>query len=892
MVQSANSVRLGAALTLVVALAGCVTGPPPGGPTGTLEPGGSVVHESGVALLAPDGSLANAVDVTIEPAEDPTSDVPLPAGLEAVGEAYRISSSAGSAANPGFPLVVSSVIEPGEDLDDLRIAVLDRDGAFGEPYPPGDEATGLRPSWIVLETAYDVESRRLLAPVLALTSYGWDAIVVRSDAFEGISTTGTNATITGQQTDPGFVGVCGTGFGHAPETCDFTDETLAAALFEDAYDELTGFGFTTNPRLERALVAVDFDGSSLGVGVTLGGYRIELRPASTEIAAGMYSSSTGRVWIALDTDGLTEDDRTRVRHEYVHATQYGYAPSFDSDAEWLRSRWVIEGQAVLLESSYGAVVRASGPRRAVDDPLERSRWTGSTLGPFPSSEYHAQDFWLYLANRFGHTTAAFLEPFMTEGMRTVDIDQALRQAYPSDFGAGGLAGGLSLAYWSWVKDQVFQRAVASGTRGPTCTFAGSTARETMLAYDPSAPPSSTTVDLPPLTSHVYRIDLAAAGTTPYAARLVVESSSAAVRSTFFPQVPSSPTGCFGQPDASDREVAVDGDARTHYVLVSNTSRTRSHAHTLSFPDPRTLAVTSPSDGASFEEGVAVVAAATAVGYDDPRITWTWRRPLDRASFTFGTTGSDEPIRLPTLCDGTYVLEAEAREGLFGPVVSTSIDLTIDDRGAADPPAACAPTVRIDAPFDGATYASGEAIALLAAVANDSPPSSPRYPVEWRLGGPAGALLATGLTGEVASGFAAGTVELHVSYGSASDQVTLSVIDATNAPPDATITDPHDGTTYSFFDPEAGATGVAVSVSGEGTSPDEGTLTGASLTWSMRQTVPTVTAWTAEGSGDTIDVTLPYASCFTQTFEVRLTATDSEGLFDTDTVELFLIPPYC
>lgn len=894
MIGRARFARLGVVLTLVAALTACVTGAPPGGPTGTLEPGGGVVHESGTAVLAPDGSFTGSVDVTIEPVADPSTSVPLPAGVEAVGDAFRFSTSVGIAANPGFPFVVGIVLAPGQDLANLAIALLEPDGVYTDAAPPDDEATALDPSWIVLDAAYDAETGLVLAPVLAFTPAGWDAIVVRSDAHETLTTTATDAAIARHQADPGFLGVCGPGFGSAPETCASADRTLAADMLEAAYDELTGFGFTTTPRLERQLVSVNLDPATWTATVVLGPYRLELRPASAEIAGGMFSTSTGRLWVAIGTGGFTEARRPTIRHEYTHATQYGYDPVLDSTAEWLRSRWVIEGQAVLLQGGYATLVRDGRSVRAVDDSLERSRWSGSAWRALPSSEYEAQDFWVYLANRFGHTDAPFLEPFMAEGLRAIDVDRVLRREYPAAFGGVGAAGGLNQAYWAWVKNQVFQKEVAPGSAafGDPCTFTQGSATPTVIAYDPDAPPSATSLTLPPLTSHVYRIDLAQAGGTPYIARFSVQATSSAVRSTFFPAVPATATGCFGQADASVRDVSVEGGAQRHYVLVSNTSRTLSQPHTLSFPNARTVAITNPGDGASFDEGAAIAARATAVGFADPRITWTWRRPLDGAFFTFGTTGSGEAIVLPTLCDGAYVLEAEAREGPSGAAVLATVDLTIDDLGATDPPAACAPEVAIQAPVAGGTYASGDPIALRAEVTNDSPPATPRYPVVWRTGGPTGPIVGNGLEATVAAGFAAGTVVLHVSYGSASDQVSVTVIDTANTPPDATITAPPTGSSYSFLDPGAGATGVTVTVSGTGSSPEEGALTGASLTWHVRQTAPSTTAWSPQGSGGEADVTLPYASCTTQTFEIRLTATDSQDLIGTDTIEVFLVPPFC
>ena len=119
-----------------------------------------------------------------------------------------------------------------------------------------------------------------------------------------------------------------------------------------------------------------------------------------------------------------------------------------------------------------------------------------------------------------------------------------------------------------------------------------------------------------------------------------------------------------------------------------------------------------------------------------------------------------------------------------------------------------------------------------------------------------------------------------------------VFDTTNTPPSATITDPPNGSSYPFLNPGAGINGVTVTVSGQGSSPEEGALTGNALTWELRQTAPSVTAWQPQGSGSEVDMELRSAGCSEQTFEIRLTATDCRDPFDTDTIEVFLTPPFC
>ncbi|MFN2322399.1 MAG: hypothetical protein ABR510_05510, partial [Trueperaceae bacterium] len=365
------------ALVLLFGLAAC--GAPGGGtpPDGEAFAAGDVAQGAGASLYAAEGAFEGSVDLAIATTSDPSVGVPLPDGLASLNGAVRLSAVPTLRTSPDQPLVLTLPVPAGEDPDGLAIAILEDDGAYAAPPEDGPLPD---PSWVVLQTFHDSVNDRLVATALVVPEQGWTAIVVR---VEG----GTTPTVsTGEavpvavrpaQSNPGFRGLCGPGYGAAVETCGQADCDALADELEDAYDALTALGFTDDPHLERDVVVRWVNGFVYAI--EPGDYRIEMRPASTAIAGGMFSPGTGRVWVAVGTGGVDGGDRSTVRHEYVHATQYGYGLSFAS-GEWLASRWSIEGQAVLLQSDYGTLVRNARTPRSVDNTLERSQWTGTAWG--------------------------------------------------------------------------------------------------------------------------------------------------------------------------------------------------------------------------------------------------------------------------------------------------------------------------------------------------------------------------------------------------------------------------------------------------------------------------------------------------------------------------------
>lgn len=851
----------------------------------------AVEGEEGSLVLAGEGALTeddDEVKVLLKVVPPPTDRASLSEDVKTQGESFELSSDRPVRASPDSPFLIALPVPDGANRDQLGIAVLDFDTMFAAP--EGDDIRDLKPEWTYLDAVVDSETDLVLAPLLGLSPEPIVAVVVESSAFDS-RPRAPRSSLSGAT----FEGTCGPGFSSAPETCSADDRSTAASMLQDAYDTLTLLGFTDEPHLQRGIGSIDIqhlDGLSWSFTFVPGPYQIQLRPRSDVNAGGMYSSSSGRIWLAINTNGVTESRSTTVRHEYVHATQYADFDGFPSTEAWLASRWVIEGQAVVSQASFTDLERDGRRPRVVDTTLERSRWDGSDWKPLPSSEYMAQDFWWYLIQRFD-ADIALLQPFMDRGLRTSDVHATLREEYPAEFGASGPLGGLPQAYWDWVKNQVFEKGVdmTDSRFGDTCEFTSLAATPSSLTYAPYSTNDTVSETLPPLTAHVVHVT--APGGDGWRDTMSVNSSSSYVRSTIY-SVPASggTMGCIGQSDAEARTVTADDENQQYYVVVANTHMSNDNSFTFEFDGTAGIEIVSPSDGSTLDEGEISFQADLEGFGASTDIRWTYRRPADNLLWTFSERTDSGETKSWTLCDGDYEITAEAMQGT-SVMASATIDLSLEDLGETDPPGQCQPEVTIMEPIDGNSYLADDPITLSADVQNTgSAVEGARYDVEWRLGSPSGSVVATGV--DTTESFSEGSVTLYVTYGVASDSVTFNSLSATNDPPSASITSPDDGEMYGIFDDEAGVggNGHTVTFTGNGSSPQEGSLTGDALAWEYRRTDGSGGNWTSAGTGETVDIFFGWASCTWQKYDVRMTATDSQDLSASDTISVSIQPPVC
>lgn len=659
-----------ALVALIVLIAACGG---PGTPESSFDASTPFVAEDGATIGASDDGFSSAATLRSHVLAGPS--VPLPASVEQVGAVRRISADETLAASPSAPFVLGLPLPGGEDPQQLAIAVLESSrGEFdigAEPPAEGGSA-----SWVFLDAVYDAGSDRLFAAILGITEGGWEAVLVRSSRFE---TGVTGAAGLRSQQEPGFQATCSPLFDDpsATETCGAAERTAAAGHLSDVNADLTSLGFTDRPRLSRTpdqveLTIISQNPFQYEVTVILGDYTMELRPTSQVLpgTGGMYSSGTGNFWVAIGTNGVTAGTRETIRHEYFHATQYGYDPSFATTASWLASRWSIEGQAVLSESSVPTLGRDTGRLlRDVDETLFRSMWTGNAWGPRPDSEYRAQDFWAYLGARAG-ADLSFLVAFAEEGQRSDQVDAVLERDYASDY-----PDGLEDAYWDWVRNQAFEKQVdiGGGVLGASCDFQTAVATPIDVVADASGS-TATPFNLTPFTTEVVRFEITNDAAIALDFELNVPRSSSELRIKFFDPADAGSDACWSDPELSQETVRVPaGTTVERYALVANVDYLLSQAVVASATPQAELTIVLP-DG-PFQELESLDFRADLVGVADPSsidIAWTVTDgddatvPLDFG----GTSVSGQTVTSEVPCDDLLV-----RADATVPGVGTVFDVT-------------------------------------------------------------------------------------------------------------------------------------------------------------------------------------------------------------------------
>ena len=302
-------------------------------------------------------------------------------------------------------------------------------------------------------------------------------------------------------------------------------------------------------------------------------------------------------------------------------------------------------------------------------------------------------------------------------------------------------------------------------------------------------------------------------------------------------------------------------------------------------------VTSPGPGFTVDEGVSVAFAADVIAdihtdLEGAMVRWSYVRVGGAVPFTFGTVDAGDTSDY-AFCDGLYDVTAEGLNAAYQTIAESTFRVTVRDLGMTNPPAMCPISVAITQPVAGGVYAEGDTIALAAVIGDDHPETdAPLYPVTWRVDDPEGTIVATGLTGSTKLGL--GQHTLHVAYGSASDAVTIEVVEASLTPPDATIQSPAGGATFDWS--TGNNSTVPVSVVGAATDAEDGALSGAALVWSARR--QDLASYVEMATGASTTLQFPIYGCTTQWYDLRLQATDSDGMIDIDEIEIGIVPPFC
>jgi hypothetical protein len=272
-------------------------------------------------------------------------------------------------------------------------------------------------------------------------------------------------------------------------------------------------------------------------------------------------------------------------------------------------------------------------------------------------------------------------------------------------------------------------------------------------------------------------------------------------------------------------------------------------------DPPNASISSPDDGAEFEEGDAVSFAGAATDPEDGPLTGSalgWESSLD------GVIGGGASVSRDDLSIGSHVIRLVATDsGGKSDTASVSIEVK---------PFNESPSAAISAPADGASFVERTSIDFEGSATDSEDGALTGVSLTWT----------SNLDGSLGTGESISRDDLAVgahtirfiaadSQGK-EDTATISVVITPRQPPSATIASPADGTSFQQGNP--------ISFQGSATDPEDGPLTGGSLVWTSNLDGQTGTG--VSFSRDDLTVG-PHT--------IRLIATDSDGMADTAQVSI-------
>jgi hypothetical protein len=628
-------------LVLAFVVAACTPGSGPEGPS--LASGGFVEVLDGIRLAASEDALDEPVALDVAKVEAPFAATPLPPGVQAVGEPFRLAGDRDAYAVGDALIVIGVPVPAGTPTDDLALAVL-------QPPDALDDGDGVTSEWVLLPGTFDAETETLAVGLGAILSEGRTMVLVRSADYDSVAP----ARARSPGIDPAVIVEFEEGFrvrcvGFSSGACTAADRSSTEAALDEAYAAwVEGLGYP-EPRLVRR-VTLD---SWAPLRVLVGPYEYELRNFTRSECQndqgqgvngrGRYLRSSSVAYTCYDASQAAPAHRT-TRHEFFHALQYGYPKHLELRSSI--SNFVAEGTARAAETSQVAFQRSPRSLRDIDAQL-------FTTGSAVTDDYLAQDFWVYLGLRFG-MGLEYLQPILAAGATTATVDTVLttHSGYPENLT-------LAEAYWDWARNQAFEKQVdiGGGVLGTTCEFQTAVASVIDVIADASGP-AATPFNLTPSTTEVVRFEITNDAAIALDFALNVPRSSSELRIKFFDPADAGTSDCWGDPELSRTTISVPaGTTVERYALVANVDTLLSQAVVPSVTPQADLSIVLP-DG-PFQELDSLDFRADLVGVPDPSaidIVWTVTDgddatvPLDFG----GTSTSGETVSSEVPCDDLLV----------------------------------------------------------------------------------------------------------------------------------------------------------------------------------------------------------------------------------------------
>jgi hypothetical protein len=277
--------------------------------------------------------------------------------------------------------------------------------------------------------------------------------------------------------------------------------------------------------------------------------------------------------------------------------------------------------------------------------------------------------------------------------------------------------------------------------------------------------------------------------------------------------------------------------------------------------PPTVWIDSPLANETFVEGDDIDLDG---GGDDPEDGALTGHSLQWSSDLDGALGSGESMTITTLAVGVHVISLVGADSEGADDID-SVTITVNPAGND------APTATIAAPADGSTFTAGDIVSFEGAATDPEDGALSGAALAWSssLDGALGTGSPLSTTTLSPGSHAITLVATDSGGASGTDTSALTVL-AANTAPTATITGPADGSSY-----EAGDT---IPLAGTGSDPEDGALTGSSLSWQS----------SLDGSLGT-GASLAMASLSVGLHTITLVAVDSGGLTGNDSIAVTVDP---
>jgi hypothetical protein len=623
--------------------------------TATLNPGGTIIGPEGVAVTAPDGAIAQPANITIQKlsSEEVMSIDDVYAPL-AVSGFYRISGNPDVYTKGLTPLLIKIPVR--EKRADETYRVFRYASSKGST-DGGSEVTF---SWNGEDSTYDPVSKTV---TLETGGFGSSAspysdaevyVVISLPPSSSLSSVRTQSTDSGMSLasassnnltiscDTVHISVVGGTY----RTIDVCPENLKVQVLQEtqiAKDQhVADLGLNQigiSPRITKIVLQSVYNGTYMKMPSRIGYYEYDkLRFSVCIDDSGNVRPSGGVSLKAL------------IRHEFMHAVQGGF-PTFNQMTAWMKES---TAEASIASNSFTMNVHNHRAPREI---------TSSTTKFDNSIEYRAQDFWVYFGNDLIGKGLSFYPSIFYAGS---NIDSGIQVA-------SGNRQTFSSAYWSWAKNQGYEKSDRFHPKfiDAVCAIEQTTARDAVLSpteFNFDSLTFSDTPTLEPLTTKVYQLTFKNTKNRTLAARV---TGPAKFKLYMIGDEPNCPGGNDGTP-GEWKEFKNRQDSNKLVVIISNTGggtsklelEVRAPQIRNEVPKPitlsskitlaQTLSFTNPGK-ANLVYNLEIAKANTT----DPPVTWltvpTTQRELAPAVDPDNSSITNAPASLgiSANCDGFY-----------------------------------------------------------------------------------------------------------------------------------------------------------------------------------------------------------------------------------------------